>query len=73
MLLCGILPRSHCQQADRVSYALELDSAAFWDRLVEHIFVGMLLAWISRGFLVRKQFRLDLLEAHLMQVEPPHV
>lgn len=45
-----------------------LDSTAFWNRLIEHIFAVAFFAWLSAGFLSRKKFRVDLTEAHLMEV-----
>lgn len=56
------------RQASLVTYSRTLDSTAFWNRLIEHIFVLAFFAWLSAGFLARKEFRVDLTEAHLAEV-----
>ena len=58
------LPR----QGSETTYSLKLDSTAFWNRLIEHVFVVAFFAWLSAGFLTKKEFRVDLTEAHLMEV-----
>lgn len=55
-------------QENLTAYSRKLDSAAFWNRLMEHIFVVAFFAWLSAGFLTRKEFRVDLTETHLMEV-----
>lgn len=50
-------------------YSHSLDSKAFWNRFLEHIFAVLFFAWLSAGFLARKEFRVDLTEAHLMEVQ----
>lgn len=56
-----------CQESVR-TYSRELDSAFFWYRVVEHLFVCAFFGWISIQFLIRKKFRIDLVEADIMQV-----
>lgn len=55
-------------QESSTTYSRTLDSTAFWNRLIEHMFVLAFFAWLSAGFLARKEFRVDLTEAHLMEV-----
>ena len=57
-----------CRQESSIAYSRTLDSTAFWNRLIEHIFVVAFFAWLSAGFLARKEFRVDLTEAHLIEV-----
>lgn len=56
------------RQESLTTYSRTLDSTAFWNRLIEHILVVAFFAWLSAGFLARKEFRVDLTEAHLMEV-----
>lgn len=56
------------RQEGSIAYSHKLDSTEFWKRLIEHIFVLAFFAWLSAGFLARKEFRVDLTEAHLMEV-----
>lgn len=56
------------RQESSIAYSRTLDSTAFWNRLIEHIFVVAIFSWLSAGFLARKDFRVDLTEAHLMEV-----
>lgn len=51
-----------------MTYTREFDPSAFWVRLLEHFIMGAFFAFVSHGFLTRKEFRGDLLDAHLMQV-----
>lgn len=50
------------------TYSSELDSTAFWRGFLEHILTGAFFLWVSKTFLAAKDFRVELMEAHIMQV-----